>query len=146
MRLYLGCDHAGYRLKNVLKEYAESLKVETTDLGVFEGGTRDYPDIAREVCEKVYENDGSFGLLVCGSGTGMCMAANKHRGIRAASCTNETLARYARAHNNANVICMGERIVGEEVAKAMLKVFLETPFEGGRHEARVEKINQMDHE
>jgi ribose 5-phosphate isomerase B len=143
MRIYIGSDHAGYRLKSVLKDYLESLLHEIVDLGVFEGTTpADYPDIAREVAEKVYENLESFGILVCGTGTGMCMTANKHLGIRAGSANTEELAVYARAHNNANILCLGERITDEETAKNIARLFLETPFEGGRHEARVKKIDE----
>lgn len=144
MRLYFGADHAGYQLKGKLKEYAESLGHDVVDLGVFTDDPVDYPDIAREVGEKVYENQESLGVLVCGSGTGMCMAANKHVGIRAAACDTVELAKYARAHNNANVLCLGARFIDEVVARDALKVFLETSFEGGRHEVRVEKIAKME--
>ncbi|HCW32656.1 MAG: RpiB/LacA/LacB family sugar-phosphate isomerase, ribose 5-phosphate isomerase B [Candidatus Peregrinibacteria bacterium GW2011_GWF2_39_17] len=139
-QLYLGSDHAGYGLKNNLKDYIETLGYTVVDLGVFSEATYDYPDIAREVAEKVYENLGSFGVLICGTGTGMCIVANKHVGIRGASCSTEELAHYARAHNNANVLCLGQRIIDEEKAKKILAVFLKTPFEGGRHQARVDKI------
>lgn len=145
MHIYIGSDHAGYVLKNKLHDYIEKeLGVSVVDLGAFNQDTIDYPDIGREVAEKVFENPGSLGILVCGTGTGMCIAANKHKGIRAASCQNETLARYARAHNDANVLCLGERIVGEEVARNTVKAFVETSFEGGRHEARVNKIKAME--
>lgn len=144
MQIYIGADHAGYELKNKMSAYIEKeLKHEVTDLGTFNGDTVDYPDIAREVAEKVFENPGSMGILVCGTGTGMCMVANKQKGIRAASCDNETLARAARAHNDANMLCFGQRIVGEELAKNVVKAFLETAFEGGRHQARVDKIESV---
>lgn len=147
MRVYIGSDHAGYALKNGIKDYIQSLGHEITDLGAFDESPADYPDIAREVAEKVYENghNGSFGILICGTGTGMCITANKHVGIRAAACTDETLARFARAHNDANVLCLGARIISEDIAKNVVKVFLETSFEGGRHQRRVEKIEKLDH-
>lgn len=143
--VYLGADHAGFPLKKELFAYLESdLGHEVTDLGTFSEDSMDYPDIAREVAEKVYENDGSLGILVCGSGTGMCIAANKHVGIRAASCTTVYLAEQARKHNDANVLCLGARVVDFETAKPIVKAFLEASFEGGRHAARVDKINAME--
>ncbi len=145
MRIYIGSDHAGYSLKEKLKPHVESLGHEVTDLGTFSEDSVDYPDIAREVAEKVFENGGVLGILICGTGTGMCMAANKHVGIRAASCTDVKMAEYARSHNNANILCMGERILGdEEIAQQITKAFLETEFEGGRHERRVEKMMDIE--
>lgn len=145
MRIYFGADHGGYRLKEVLQKYVqEELKQDVVDLGTFSEEPVDYPDFAREVAEKVYENSGSLGILVCGTGTGMCIAANKHVGIRAASCTNEMMARFARAHNNANILCLGQRVIGEELAKAIVKVFLTTPYDAQRHEVRVGKIAAME--
>lgn len=145
MRIYFGADHGGYRLKEVLQKYVqEELKYEVVDLGTFSEEPVDYPDYAREVAEKVYENSGTLGILVCGTGTGMCMAANKHVGIRAASCTSEMMGQFARAHNNANILCLGQRVVGDELAKAIVKTFLATPYEGERHEVRLQKIADME--
>lgn len=144
MRIYLGSDHAGYRLKEVLQGYLKTLGHDPVDLGAFNEETVDYPDFAREVSEKVYENKDSMGLLVCGSGTGMCMAANKHVGIRAASVTTPELAKYARSHNDANVLCLGARFIEEDVAREAAKVFFETKFEGGRHARRVQKIMELE--
>lgn len=144
MRVYFGADHAGYQFKDQLKDYVESLGYDAIDLGTFNEDSVDYPDIAREVAEKVYENGGALGVLLCGSGTGMCMSANKHKGIRAAAVTSDYLAEFARKHNNANIIAMGSRVVELEAAKSMLKIFLETPFEGGRHERRVEKMMELE--
>ena len=145
MRIYIGADHAGYTLKEGLKDHIESLGYEVTDLGAFSEDTVDYPDIAREVAEKVYENGGMLGVLICGTGTGMCMAANKHTGIRAASCTDEQMAMYARSHNHANILCLGQRVLNsEDLAKQITKKFLETEFEGGRHEKRVDKIMEVE--
>ncbi len=144
MRIYMGADHAGYPLKEILQSYLKTLGHDPVDLGTFNEEPVDYPDFAREVSEKVYENPDSLGLLVCGSGTGMCIAANKHIGIRAASVTTPDLAKYARAHNDANVLCLGARFIQEDVAREVVKVFLETSFEDGRHSKRVEKIKAME--
>ena len=147
MLIYIGSDHAGYNFKGVLKDYMGTNGHEVVDLGAFSEDSVDYPDIAREVAEKVYENHASLGILVCGTGTGMSIAANKHIGIRAASCTSETMAQYARTHNNANVLCLGERILeSEEEAKKIVDVFLGSEFEGGRHQDRVDKMMAMEKE
>lgn len=144
MRIYLGADHAGYKYKEMLMDSLHEHGHDPVDLGTFSEVSVDYPDFAREVAEKVYENKGSYGILICGSGTGMAMAANKHVGIRAAACSTEWLAEYARKHNDANVLCLGARVVAPEMATEIVKVFLSTAFEGGRHEARVAKINSLD--
>jgi ribose 5-phosphate isomerase B len=145
MHVYIGADHAGYKLKDQVKDLVEEMGNDVVDLGTFSEDSVDYPDIAREVAEKVYENPGSLGVLICGSGTGMCMAANKHVGIRAASCDSVYLAEYARKHNDANILCMGERVLETvENAKPIIEAFLTTDFEGGRHQRRVDKINAMD--
>ena len=113
-------------------------------LGVFNNGTADYPDIVREVCEKVLENDGAKGLIVCGTGIGVHMTAAKIKGIRPALCTNEYMARMSREHNNANVLCLGERVIGCELAKSILDAFLATDFsDEERHARRVEKIESV---
>ena len=152
MHVYLGSDHAGFNLKNLLKEYlesqndpkAETEKYHVVDLGVFTNDPSDYPDIAREVCEKVFENKDSFGILICGSGIGMSIAANRRTGIRAVLANNEITARMGRMHNNANVLCMGERFTGVELVKAITDVFLATSFDTAeRHVRRVNKIEEM---
>lgn len=145
MQVYIGSDHAGYELKATLMEHMKASGHDVLDLGTFDGVNKvDYPDIAREVAEKVVENAGSRGILVCGTGIGVCMAANKVKGIRAATVHDVTTARFTRLHNDANIACMGERIVGSSVAKEIVDTFLETEFEGGRHEARVEKIMDIE--
>src|SRR3989338_4139140 len=144
MRLYLGADHAGYKYKEMFMDFLQAEGHDPVDLGTFSEEAVDYPDFAREVAEKVYENKDTFGILICGSGTGMCMAANKHVGIRAAACFTEWLAEFARKHNNANVLCLGARVADFELAKKIATVFLATSFEGGRHEARIAKMNAMD--
>lgn len=143
---YVGSDHGGYHLKELMKDYLDEMGINYTDIGAFSAEKSvDYPDIAREVCEKVYENK-CMGLLICGTGIGMSIIANRRRGIRAALCLNETMAEYSKKHNNANILCMGERIIGSEVAKRILKTFIETKFEGGRHDRRLEKIEEFGSE
>jgi ribose 5-phosphate isomerase B len=143
--IYIGSDHAGYEMKNALGDYLGELKQDYVDLGVFTEDSADYPDIAREVSEKVSENPGAFGVLVCGTGTGMSITANKLNGVRAASVTNETMAEMARRHNNANVMTMGSRLINEELAKKLVKIFIETPFDADeRHQRRVDKITAIE--
>ncbi len=150
MRLYIGSDHAGFQLKNQLKEALVGKKlvngeeISALDLGVFNNDPTDYPDIAREVGEKVRENGGAMGLLICGSGVGMCMAANKMKDIRAVLANNEITAKLARQHNNANVLCLGERLTGKDLALDILDTFLNTTFDAEeRHQRRVEKIEAI---
>jgi ribose 5-phosphate isomerase B len=137
--IFFGSDHAGFSLKQTLVSLltARGLKVE--DLGPHSTDSVDYPDYAHAVCKRVVE-EGGLGILVCGSGLGMSMAANKTAGIRAALCLNEYLARMARRHNNANVLCLGARVVGQDLAEAVTDAFLEAEFEGGRHQRRVDMI------
>ncbi len=140
MKWFAGADHAGYELKDSLVAVLRELGDEVEDLGTNSGDSVDYPDFGTLVARAVADNPGSYGLLVCGTGIGIAMAAGKVPGIRAATVTNEFTARATRAHNDANVIAMGQRVVGAGVAEAALRAFRETPFEGGRHERRVKKI------
>jgi ribose 5-phosphate isomerase B len=137
--IYIGSDHAGYKLKTTLVEYLSKQNIPCTDLGC-DGETSDYPDIAKKVCGKVLESPENKGILVCGTGIGISMAANRLRGIRAAVCVDCYSARLTRMHNDANVICFGERVLGAELACELLDFFLNTAFEGGRHLTRVNKI------
>jgi ribose 5-phosphate isomerase B len=139
--IIIGSDHAGFPLKEMLKEHL-SLRggVVLEDVGAFSEQSCDYPAYAAQVCRRVLQGAGR-GVLVCGTGMGMSMAANRFRGIRAALCTNELLARMSRRHNDANVLCLGHRIVGQDLAKAILEAFLEEEFEGGRHQRRVELLD-----
>ncbi|KKT18744.1 MAG: hypothetical protein UW03_C0032G0008 [Candidatus Peregrinibacteria bacterium GW2011_GWA2_43_8] len=128
-------------MKETLKEWVKGACYELTDLGCFSEEACDYPDIAKEVCEKVKQDRGSRGVLVCGTGIGMSMVANKFPGIRAALCANEFMAQMAREHNDAQIICMGGRVVDDAMAKKMLEIFLKTNFSGEeRHVRRVRKI------
>ena len=147
MQIYLGSDHAGVNLKREIKLYLDEKfkgqdKSSVLDLGVFTNDATDYPDIAREVCEKVLENEGSLGILICGSGVGMSISANRMVGIRAVLANNELTAKLARLHNNANVLCMGERFTGRDLAMAIVDTFLDTQFAAeDRHIRRIGKID-----
>ena len=140
MKYYIATDHAGVLIKDRVKEMVEALGHEIEDLGPFSTDRVDYPDYAHKLAKAVLADAGSFGILICGTGIGMSLAANKHEGIRAALCHDAYTAQMARAHNDANVLCFGERVVGLGVVESMLKAWDETAFEGGRHEKRVEKI------
>jgi ribose 5-phosphate isomerase B len=139
VKVAIASDHAGFTLKQTLVHALAEAKIACDDLGPAGTASVDYPDYAKKVTAEVLKGD-TFGVLVCSTGTGMSIAANKVKGIRAALCRTEFEASMARAHNNANVLCLGERVTGSGLARAILEVFLRTPFEGGRHAARVEKI------
>jgi ribose 5-phosphate isomerase B len=143
-RVVIGSDHAGLALRAEAVKVAQAAGLEVEDLGPFSGESVDYPDFARAVGEAVASGRARLGVLVCGTGIGMSIAANKVKGVRAAHCGTEFDARMARAHNDANVLCVGERVVGLGVGGAIVKAFLETPFEGGRHARRVQKIAELD--
>jgi ribose 5-phosphate isomerase B len=143
-RIIAGSDHAGLALRGEAVRVAQGLGFEVEDAGPFSGESVDYPDYARQVADAVAKGRARFGLLVCGTGIGMSIAANKVHGIRAAVCTSELEARMARAHNDANVLCIGERVLGLGLGAAVVKAFLETPFEGGRHLRRIQKIMDLE--
>ena len=143
MKYFIGADHAGIDIKDYVKELFEERGHEVVDLGPFSKDRVDYPDYAAKVCKKVLEEQGTMGILICGSGLGMSMAANKFDGIRAALCHNEYSARMARKHNDANVICLGERVSGHGMIEAIIKSWDKAEFEGGRHQGRVEKVNAL---
>ncbi len=141
MRFYIATDHAGYNVKDFVKEYLESKSHEVIDLGPYSNDRVDYPDFAKKCAQKVVEDNGSFGILICGTGIGISVSANKVCGIRAALCHDSYTAAMSRAHNDANILCFGERVVGKGVIESMLDSFCDTPFEGGRHANRVKKID-----
>ncbi|WP_419770255.1 MAG: ribose 5-phosphate isomerase B [Candidatus Marinarcus sp.] len=143
MKYFIGADHAGINIKAYVKELFEAKGHEVIDLGPNTKERVDYPDFAAKVCQEVQANEGSFGILICGSGIGMSMAANKFDGIRAALCHNEYSAKMAREHNDANIICLGERVSGEGMIEAIVNAWLDASFEGGRHTGRVDKINAL---
>ncbi len=136
-KIWIGSDHAGYSLKKGLLSLLPNQNCQ--DLGVFSEASADYPDVALRVGEAVL-TQGGFGLLICGSGQGMAMSANRLRGIRAALCWNVASAELARAHNNANILCLGGRFLEVAEAREILAAFLKTPFEGGRHQNRLNKF------
>jgi ribose 5-phosphate isomerase B len=138
--IVLGADHAGFEYKEALKKMLAEDGWRIEDKGTYSLDSVDYPDFAHPVALMVEEGKAAAGLLVCGSGNGVCMAANKHKGIRAALCWTDELATLARTHNNANVLCIPARFIYLEVAKSIAKIFFSTAFEGGRHERRVDKI------
>lgn len=139
--VYIGSDHAGYQLKEELKKFMTERGFKFLDLGCFSMDAIDYPDIAREVTEKIIDEKGALGVLICGTGIGMMMTANKRSGIRAAVCTHELMAKMARLHNDANVLCLGSRIIGSELSEHILETFLTTEFENEeRHTKRIAKI------
>ncbi len=138
--LAIGCDHAGFEYKEELKKVLAAAGWEISDKGTYSLDSTDYPDYAHPLAIMVEDGKAAAGILICGSGNGVCMTANKHQGIRAALCWNNELASLARQHNNANVLCIPSRFVGFDVAQQMAETFLSTAFEGGRHEKRVAKI------
>lgn len=142
-KYYLATDHAGLDLKDHTRDYLTSKGYEVVDLGPFSKERVDYPDYAVMLCKKVLEDTGSMGILICGSGIGMSMAANRYHGIRAALCHDAYSAKMGRAHNNGNVLCFGERIVGVGVAESIVDAWCESEFEGGRHAGRVDKIEAI---
>ena len=143
-RWYAGSDHAGFKLKGELVKALTALGDEVVDVGAFDATTSvDYPDFARAACDKLLADPGALGLLVCGSGTGISIAANKVAGIRAVRATDPWSARMAREHNDANVVCFGERLIGYEVAREALDAFVDATFAGGRHQPRVAKIDAL---
>lgn len=142
--LFIGSDHGGYALKEEIKRFLEDRGVAFEDMGTYSSESCDYPDIARAVAERVNKDEDNRGILICGTGIGMSIAANKVRGIRCALCHDAYGAEYARRHNNANIIAFGGRTTGVEIAKQMVEIFLSTPFDGGRHARRVGKIEAME--
>ena len=137
--IHIGCDHAALDLKNIIIRQLEERGLTVTDHGTYTPESCDYPDIAHDVAQAVEKETGT-GILLCGTGIGMSMAANHHKGIRAALCTKELHAKFARRHNDANILCLGARMTGVELAKAIVEAFLTTDFEGGRHKRRIDKI------
>jgi ribose 5-phosphate isomerase B len=137
----IGSDHAGYEYKQFLADWLRSEGYMVRDNGTHSKDSVDYPDFAHPVAEQVESGDAAFGMLICGSANGVAITANKHAGVRAAICWNEELAQLARAHNDANVLCIPARFVSQGLAVEMLRTFMHAAFEGGRHQSRVNKIS-----
>jgi len=140
MKIAIGSDHGGYLLKENITRYLNKRKVGFKDFGAYSEESVDYPDIGRKVAKAVASKKFKFGILVCGTGLGMAMVANKVRGVRAAVCHNVYTAKMSRAHNDANILSLGGRVLKKALAKKIVDAFLRTPFEGGRHLRRVRKI------
>lgn len=138
----IGADHAGYLYKARLIEHLKSKGFEVVNAGTDTADSVDYPVFADKVCDCVASGKADFGILICGTGIGMSMASNKHKGIRAALCTDLVMAEYTRLHNNANVLCLGARIIACEMAEMIADKFLETEFEGGRHQRRIDLFDR----
>lgn len=146
MKVAIAADHGGFELKDSMVEYIKSLGNEVVDLGTNSADSVDYPDYAKKVCEEIQQGNSDLGILICGTGIGMSLAANRFEGIRAACVSDVYSAKMSRNHNNANVLCIGARVIGDEVAKLIIKTFLENEFEAGRHQRRVDKIMAFEKE
>lgn len=140
LKVAIGSDHGGFNYKEAVIEYLKARNIDYIDVGTYTRESCDYPIIAKHVAEKVISGEANRGILICGTGIGMSIAANKFKGIRAAHCTDTFSAKASRAHNNSNILCIGERITGECIALDIVDVWLKTKFEGGRHQRRVDMI------
>lgn len=143
MKIALGADHGGFELKEKVKTHLIKKGYEVLDLGTNSTDSVDYPEFGHTVGHAVVDKKAEFGIVVCGTGIGISIAANKVPGVRAALCTNTTMAKLTREHNNANILAMGGRIVGDVLALEMVDIFLTTEFQGGRHENRINKIENI---
>ncbi len=146
MRIAVGSDHRGYHVRPRVIRFLESLGHEVIDVGATTSDPVDYPDVAEQVARRVSQGEVDRGILICGTGLGMCIAANKVPGIRAAACHDDLTAEMSRRHNDANVLCLSADLLGERLIDHMIEIWLNTPFEGGRHARRVEKIAALERE
>lgn len=142
--LAIGSDHGGFELKGHIVEHLKEKGIEVKDYGVYCEDSVDYPDCAKPVCEAILDGSAELGILICGTGIGISMAANKFHGIRAALCGDVFSAKMAKEHNNANIICLGGRVTGRELACMIVDTFLEAKFQGGRHQQRIDKIHAIE--
>ena len=145
MKIVLGSDHAGFELKEAIKQWLAPTDYQVEDVGTYSDASVDYPDYAEKAARIVAGGQADRGILLCGTGLGVCIAANKIRGIRAAPAWNPDIARLSRQHNDANVLCLSGRFIDAAAAREIVQTWLETPFEGGRHQRRVDKISQLEH-
>ena len=146
MKIAIGCDHGAYEMKEAIKEYLTEQGVTVDDKGTYSKDSVHYPLYAKAVCKEVQAKSVDFGILLCSTGIGISIAANKHKGIRAALCSDVYSAKFTRLHNDANVLCLGALVTGLGVAKMIVDTFLSTDFEGGRHQARVDMITAIEQE
>ena len=144
MRIAIGSDHRGNAIRQRIIDFVDQLGHDAVDYGAIEEGPTDYPDIASQVGDAVGNGEAERGILVCGTGIGMCIAANKIRGVRAAPCHDDLTAEMSRRHNDLNVLCLSADLLGETLINRMLEIWLTTPFEGGRHARRVDKITAIE--
>lgn len=142
----LGCDHGGYELANAIEQHLREMEIQIVRFGCIDGSAVDYPAVAVDVCREIIGAKAKCGILVCGTGIGMSLAANKVKGIRAAACSETFSAKYTRLHNDANVLCLGGRVIGQGTALEMVDLFLNTAFEGGRHQRRVDAVMAIEQE
>ena len=142
--IVIGSDHGGYELKEVMINYLKSIGKEVKDCGTFDGASVDYPDIAEEVCAEYKKGGYEFGILICGTGIGISIAANKIKGIRCALLNNEYSAKMTKRHNDSNIIAFGGRVVGPDIAIGMLEAYMSAEFEGGRHQKRIDKVSAIE--
>lgn len=142
--IVIGCDHAALDLKNAVISHLKEKDYDVVDVGTYTSDSCNYPTIAHDACEKIQKGEAALGILVCGTGIGMSMAANKHRGIRAALCSDTFSASATREHNDANVLCMGARVIGEGLALDIVDAFLSHEFLGGRHQTRVDMVMALE--
>ncbi len=145
-KIIIGCDHGGFNRKCEISEHLKSKGYEVTDVGTYSTDSCNYPEYARLLCRRIQSGDFELGILVCGTGIGMSMAANKHNGIRAACCSDTFSARMTRMHNNANVLCLGERVVGVGLALDIVDCFIENQYDGERHAKRVSMLEDIEKE
>ncbi len=138
MKIAIGSDHGGFALKEVILTLLQGFDHDVEDVGCYGHDSVDYPEFADRVCEKISQGTADKGILICGTGIGMSMAANKHEGVRAALCSDQYTARMSREHNDANILCLGERVTGPGVAEEIVRTWLSTSFGGGRHQRRIE--------
>lgn len=144
MKIAIGCDHGGLEHKNAIKQHLIERGFEVTDFGTNTTDSVDYPKIAFKVSESIVNKDCELGILVCGTGIGMSIAANKVKGIRAAACSEHFSAKYTRLHNNSNILCLGGRVIGVGTALELADIFVDTEFEGGRHQRRIDLISEIE--
>lgn len=144
MIIALGCDHGGLEHKNAIAKHLTERGFEVKDYGIYEQVSVDYPDIAEKLCNGILDGEAELGILVCGTGIGMSIAANKFKGIRAAACSEHFSAKFTRLHNNSNVLCLGGRVIGVGTAIELVDLFVDTQFEGGRHQTRIDKISKIE--
>ena len=144
MKIAVGCDHGGLEHKNAIAEHLKSEGFEVEDFGIYENKSVDYPEIALKVANSIKNGENELGILVCGTGIGMSLAANKVNGIRAAACSEHFSAKYTRLHNNSNILCLGGRVIGIGTAPELCDIFVNTEFEGGRHQRRIDMITEIE--